>query len=259
MSFALDYQALSAEVAARAAPVPWDSGYLGLPVWDVDTGATPAAALQTALAGFVAGLSGPCLVVTRLPMDDVAGHIALTACGFYPVEATLEPQVGLRFVTPVASRLPEGLHLRPGTMADLVRLTPLAMSAFVSDRFHLDPHLDNAGADARYANWLHHALTSGDTVWVLAEVTTDLACGFFHVRAVDTKTVSLMLAAIDAPRRLVGAGPAMYQLVLDRCKEAGFRFARTKISLANPDALDIYARLGFRLGPAQLTFHRYAG
>lgn len=258
MSFVLDYKPLTDHVPAAAARVPWDSDTFGLDVWDIDPGATPAAALQVALAGFVASRSQPHLLVTRLPIDDVARHAAVTACGFYPVEATLEPQVGLRFVTPIASRMPEGLLVRAGTPADLALLTPLAMSAFVSDRFHLDPYLSKAAADLRYAQWLERALAAAEPVWVLAEVGSDLACGFFHVRAVDTKTVSLMLAAVDAPRRLVGAGPVLYQEVLGRCREAGFRFAKTRISLANPDALDIYARLGFRLGPAQLTFHRYA-
>lgn len=257
MAFALNYQPLDAALPVRVAQVPWDSEALGLDVWDVDAGTTEPTALSPVLANFVAGLTGPSLVVARAPIDDVARHMALTACGFYPVEATLEPQVGLRFVTPVASRLPEGLVVRPGTVADLALLTPLAMSAFVSDRFHLDPNLDNAAADARYAGWLQRALQAGDTVWVLAEAATDRACGFFHVRPVDAKTIGLMLAAVDAPRRLVGAGPALYQQVLERCRDAGFRFARTKISLANPDALDIYAKLGFRLGPAQLTFHRF--
>lgn len=257
MSFALDLRAHPEPGGPLAwARVPWDSDALGLEVFEIRCEGE-ADAVGDALPGLLDELrtEGPQLAVSRVAIGRTALARVLGVNGFHAVESSFELSLPLARRAGQTTRLPRGIALRPAREEDRAAVAAIALEAFHSDRYHLEPSVAPERASARMATWVQRAFDAGEPVFVLADA-GERTLGFFHVRPDADGDVDLSLAAVAADFRRVGLGPLLYSAVLDECHRRGHRAAHTRIAAQNLDVLNLYAHLGFQFLRAWMAFHR---
>ena len=260
MSFQLTFRAVpEPDGPLQVATVPWDSGVLGYPVYELRVDAAAPETIAAPLAAWVASLPPRFLAFSKVPLGTVAVHRVLAAHGFYPVETMIELHLPLTRFARLVANAPRGWRLRPAGPEDAPLLTALAATSFKADRYHQDPQIDSARADQRYASWVEDGLRRGERIYVYENAEKGDVGGFFHVRATDEKTVDLSLAALSPAHQRIGLGFLLYQEVLLDCQRAGYSVATTRISVANVDVLNLFARLGFVFHHPGLTFHLTPG
>jgi GNAT superfamily N-acetyltransferase len=230
-------------------------------LYDLTAEAERWAEVDPALPELLAELARerPHLAQIKIPVAATDLGRVLCANGFYPVETMLALSLPLQRIRRIAERLPAGLVLRDATGADLEALAPIARGAFHADRFHLDARLSAARADERYEIWLRRGFAAGEPVFVLEDTLRRRALGFFHVRALEPGVVDLSLAAVEPAARRLGLGALMYQAVVERVRDLGFRSASTHITVHNTDVLNLFARLGVAFRDPVLCLHRWEG
>ena len=151
---------------------------------------------------------------------------------------------------------------RPTEAADVPALRDIARRAFRTDRFHRDTRFPASAADAVYARWVdtwHADRSSGRFSRVL--LVDGSVAGFFLYEVSDGpseagwRVATLVLDAVDPDVAGRGMGYMMYCDVLDAvCSQASY--ASSTVAVANPAALGLYIRLGFRLtGSGEVTLH----
>ena len=257
MSFALNWRAFPEPDGPLCyAEVPWDSELYGFPFYELRCAPDAAGRLAPHLAAWLRGLrSRPALVYAKIPSQAVAQNQLLCAHGFYPVETMVELSLPLERMVAVTSRPPEHARLRPAAEADLPQLVSAAAGAFRADRLHLDTNLPADKADRRFARWLELGWRAGEPVFVLEDRRSGGLIGFFHVRAVDPRTVDLSLGGLAAAYQRSGLGAVLYQSVLTECRARGYRTAVTRVSINNLDIVNLFARLGFSFRNPVTTLH----
>ena len=259
MSFTLTFESFpQPDGPLRYAYVPWDSELYGFPFYELRCeGIRPeviAQHLPSCLCHLSAGCS--CLVYSRIPSTAVASGRILTENGFYVVETLLEIYLNPARLTPIVQKQSLERQLRPARESDLPQIVAIATSAFSNDRLHLDPNLPRDKADQRYANWVEQGVRTGEPVWIYEDVANGQCLGFFHCRQTALKAIDLSLAAVVREYQGSGIGAEMYQAVLTKYKEQGYRLATTRISVSNLGVLNLYARLaGFLIRGAMVTLH----
>lgn len=237
------------------ARVPWDSDALGLEVFEIRF-EDDAVAVERHLPSLLPQLRG--LVVARVAVGQARVARVLSAHGFYAIETTFELSLPLaRRDSAKPVRFPAGFQLREAVASDREPIVEIARRAFDNDRYHLEPSIASARADARMAGWVERALDEGDPVFVLAD-REGRALGFFHVRPDAEGGLDLSLAAVAPELKRVGLGPLLYAAVLDEGRDRGFRTAYTRIAAQNLDVLNVYAHLGFQFLRSLMCFHRPA-
>lgn len=259
MSFTLDLRPFPGPAAGPLAwaRVPWDSDTLGIEIVEVRIEGDDEAVID-ALPGLLETLDagGRHLAFVRVEIGRTAVAAACTDAGFHPVETSFELSLPLRrraSAPPV--RFPGGLRLRPATADDHAQIVDIARGAFHNDRYHLEPAIDPARADERFALWVQRAFDAGEPVHVLAPEDERVA-GFFHLRPGAGDAVDLSLAALRPDLRGSGLGPLLYAAVLSACHEEGSQTAFTRIAAQNLDVLNVYAQLGFQFLRTWTCLHR---
>lgn len=259
MGFELEYRSLpGSREELRLAPIPWDADPLGVEVFQLAFDSPLDSTLERVLGDWLEDLptTRPTLVWSRIDARRTEDLRALCGLGFYPVETALEAHGDLRELSaPVTD---PRARLRAADADDLVALKAIARSAFWADRYHLDPNVEDAKADERYARWIERGLLDGERVYAWIDSNDEKVLGFAHLRATSTSRVDLSLIALDPRYRRRGLGSAMYQAVFNACAEEGFHDFATQISAANVDALNVLARLGCSFDDIQATMHWFS-
>lgn len=259
MSFDLTFEEPSEVPGLAFARVPWDSEVLGFDVVEVRLREDDPAGAAEALANWLPSLaSSPLLLVyLRTDIANVALGEELAHQGFYPVELTYEISIPLhRLGSVVPGWRPRG-KLRAARRSDLPSLRAIAGSAFQGDRYHLDPHVPSSRADARFDSWITQGTKTGEPIFVYEDPRSSDVLGFVHWRSVE-KNADLSLAAVHPRFQGTGLGASMYEAALLECRTLGHKSATTRISAANLDVVNLFARLGFSFRRARLTWHHFA-
>ncbi len=261
MSFALSFVPFPPPDGPLSwALVPWDTALFGISVYELRLSGSDPTAVNDPLKRWLASIPADQarLICAKLPAGDVAQTQILTRQGFYPVETSLEIALPMARMTPIALRRPASLALRPAGASDLRAIGTVARSAFIADRFHLDPNLPPNPADQRYVEWVERGFREGEPVFVWEDMRNGRTLGFYHIRPTASTVVDLSLAAVDPVYRQSGLGSLMYQAVLEKCYALGFEIAETRISVNNLDVLNLFFRLGFTVRRALNVLHWYA-
>ena len=263
MQFQVEFENFpSPDGPLRHGLVPWDTETFGFPVHEIQIPDDAPAVLDQHLPQLCGHLSRsrPALLVCKVPLASVArpGR-ALARHGFYAVETLIEVHMTLARVRPFAPRLARAVALRLARSEDLPVLVRMAQHSFQKDRFHADPNLAQVKADQRFEDWIRRGMQAQDPVFIVEEPGNSAALGFFHVREATgaQKTVDLSLAAVDPSYQKTGLGVLLYQMVLLECGTKGFKFAESRVSVANGDVLNLFMRMGFSLRNPVVTFHCY--
>jgi len=234
--------------------VPWDSEIFGYPVGQIDqieiTDNGGAVATFREFGNWC-DANRIRLVSARLPSDCLRESMFLEEQGFRFVEMVYSPTVSLREITPKHGALVEISAVQE---ADLPAIQSIAGSAFSTGRFILDWRLDPEASHRRYRAWVQNSFDDPRHA-VLKATVRDAIAGFFIVEELPDRSCYWHLTAVAPEWQGKGIGRELWEGMLGYHKQAGLTQIRTTISAHNAAVVNIYARLGFRFAPPQMTFH----
>ncbi len=240
----MNARALESAITVRRSP--FEESLLGGPVLRLDLG---AGALEFEIDAVVAQgrESGVRLISVRLPSADQPGAAALTKAGFRKIEQLVTWR---RSIMPVPKR---------GHLVDLAReedhaaCIDIGRSAFTTDRYHADPKIPNAIADALKARWIENSLNGRADVALVARDNAGGVAGFNLI--VDTGTDPMIdLIAVAERHRSQGIGRALVVAALDHYRgRAEAMVVGTQSQ--NTASMALYPALGFICFAEQATFH----
>ena len=234
--------------------VPWDSEVFGVPVADLERLELPegpdAARLLDTFDAWCTDHDVR-LVSCRLDHAQLRESMALEELGFRFVEVVYEPRLEL-----------DGAIERPGRDIlveaagpdDADAIEAIAQDAFTTGRFLLDRRLPPELSGARYAYWVRTSLRNPEHVVLAARHQGDLV-GFFIVEPRTDGTVYWHLTAVAPAWQGKGIGGDLWRTMLLRHRSEGADRVATTISGHNLPAINLYARLGFAVRSARMTFH----
>lgn len=239
------------------AHIPWDSRLLDMAVFELKFTIPFSDNLGPVLLSWLQSLVSdkPCLVCTKIPTKLVALALTLVRAGFYPVETLIDLQLPLARFRPIERLHLTNLILRQAQRHDLPEVFKIARSVFATDRFHLDPHIDQKKADSRYVYWIESAFQAGEWIFLLEDVESRRTAGFLHVRPAERGFFDMGLAAVHKDYQNSMAGVWLYQEVLKECQTRGLKVATSRISINNLTPLKLAMRFGSIILGAVATFH----
>ena len=251
MTESLDTQSLSLVWSNS----PWDAAATGYPVWQIESIELrgPGAGEDMRLFDQARDHEGVGLVSCRLSHSRLDLSIFLEDHGFRFIEMLYQPELdlisGWGGSAPIAH-----LRVRLASQADLPATIDMAGSAFVNERFHMDPRLGATFGNLRYQNWVRSSLDHPtQRLYVLEDEQGPLS--FFVTEMLEDGTCYWHLNAIDPRRQGQGLGRLAWLTMLQHAVEEGAIRVRTSIVARNHRVLNLYARLGFRFPPPLMTFH----
>jgi ribosomal protein S18 acetylase RimI-like enzyme len=233
---------------------PWDTAIFGYPVLQItriEVRATDAGHDLSAFDEECAAL-GAGLVSCRLSHDRLRESILLEEHGFRFIEMIFQPEID--FAPNAGIDAGTLLDVEPAGVDELPAVLDIAGSAFRTERFHVDPRLDPALGDLRYCNWVRNSLNHpSQRLYVIRDQSRIVA--FFVTEMQGDGTCYWHLTAVAPDAQGQGYGRRAWRTMLQQARNLGARGVRTSIAARNHRVLNLYARLGFRFPPPQMTFH----
>jgi len=234
--------------------VPWDSEIFEFPVAQISHFKLGQGAQATEmLHEFDAWCAAHDVrfVSCRLDHSQLRESMALEGHGFRFVEMVHGPRLDTFEGIGVPLRAIQVAKASPG---DLEAIEEIAYLAFTTGRFLIDWRLAPELSKRRYATWVRNSVDAPRHTVLKAEIGTDLV-GFFIVEHRPDQSVYWHLTAIAPHWQGKGMGMSLWQTMLIRHRTEGVPVVETTISGHNTPAINLYARLGFSFGSAQMTFH----
>jgi len=234
--------------------VPWDSDIFGFSVAQISKIQIQDPLLALAdLMPFQSWLEREAihLASCRLPHDRLNESMLLEQAGFRFVEMVLHPHLAALQAFPLA---PQGLSVELAENTDLPAIEAIAAHAFGHERFHADPRLDPALADRRYLAWVRNS--HGHPTQRLYKICdgADLVA-FFVTENQPDGLCYWHLNAISPAFQGRGYGKRVWREMLHFHQREGIASIGTTIAARNTPVLNLYASLGFRFQPPEITLH----
>jgi RimJ/RimL family protein N-acetyltransferase len=249
-----DFSLSSTFLRLRAQLVPWDRDAFGFQVAHIqDLEVIDSHGAMNDYANFQAwlDLEKVRIVSSRLPDDQLRESMFLEANGFRFIEMVLHPVLENLQSVDFPS---QDLLIAPAQEADLPSLQDVAEHAFHYERYHIDPRLDRKLGDLRYGRWVKNSL--GHPSQRLLKITDgDRLIALFLVESRSNRAAYWHLTAISPMWQGRGYGHRVWQCVLRYHQSQGCESLMTTISARNVGVLNLYAKLGFRFSPPEMTFH----
>ena len=248
--FMIDTPALLVECAM----VPWDMAAFGFPVAQVEgleirNNLAASADFNQLLAWF--DQFDVRIVSCRLAHHQLRESMFLEAAGFRFVEMVISPRLDDLDEIIVE---PDSIRIEEACVADVPALQAIVQSSFRHERYHIDPRLNRHLADTRYGNWVANTLDHSSQKLLKIHDAARLI-GVFIVERHEGALAYWHLTAIAPEWQGMGYGRRVWKAMVNRHREDGCKSLSTNVSVRNVAVLNLYARLGFRFMPPQMTFH----
>jgi len=240
--------------AVAVAQKPFETEVLGRPVAQIDTVRAwdNPEDLQALATGTVEALAvaGVALVSCRRPETDRTMLLALQRAGMYAVECLITLSKSL-------------LGLDDGGEADTAQpnafdadaCASVAERTFRFDRFHADPLVDDASADALKAAWIRNSvLGRADRVFVVREAGRIIG---FNACMLKGDTAVIDLIGVDPDHQGRGYGRRLTHAALAHYAARGAERLVVGTQSANHASLGLYQRAGFSIEQSALTLHAH--
>ena len=236
--------------------VPWDTAACGFPVAQLTGISVTGDPQPTAAKGWRAFESwrdrmGAGLVSCRLPENQLRESIWLEGAGFRFVEMVMQPETLLARTPGIED---PGLEISAAGPGDLDGIGRIAEQAFVTDRFSLDFRLPPGVSGRRYRQWVE-SVPSHATQRLLKVEENGCLIGFFVVEPLANGTCLWHLTAVAPDYQHQGYGKRIWRAMLARHSREGMDRVLTTIAVRNAPVVNLYAGLGFRFHPPQMTLH----
>lgn len=212
----------------------------------------PDATSVSALREEAAASGERLLAYTQVPAHDVATTAALTASGMIVVDTAITLEAAPEDVPGDA---PVAVEVAGTDLADVVG--QLAGRELRTSRFHLDPWIPDADADALKRAWARNCVLGVRGREVLVVRLDGHVAGFLAVvdAADGARVIDLIATARDARRH--GVGRALVATFAARHRDAPL--LRVGTQAANVRSQAFYAALGFRPAAVHHVLHLHAG
>lgn len=235
---------------------PWDEAACGFPVaqltrfevWEHDP-----TLLHPAWAEFEAWRDAAHvgLVSCRIGANKVREGLWLESAGFRFIEMVLQPTIMLDKGRKEGDSSVEVAIVGPD---DIECVAEIARTAFVTDRFTVDPRLPRCASGKRYQRWVES--TFGHPTQRLHKAQIDgVVAGFFITENASDGSCYWHLTAVAPAFHGRGYGKRIWRAMMDKAKDDGAVKVTTTIAVRNIPVLNLYAGLGFRFGTASSTYH----
>lgn len=234
---------------------PWDRPHFGRPVVQITA---IVCKNDPALTNVVTRLLDACrardvaLVSCRVGVEQVSESMLLERHGFRHIEVVLHPE--LRFGGPAEQPPPSSCESRLATQDDIADLERIAETAFVNERFYVDPRIERSIAASRYVGWMKSALTH-DSQRLHVILYQGQVVGFFVIERRADGVCYWHLNAISPDWHGRGIGRAAWQRMVDVARADGCVAVQTCIAVRNVKVMNLYASLGFRFMNPAMTLH----
>ena len=230
--------------------VPWDSAACGFPVGQITRVPTGT------LSGWDAyeqwrDREGLRLVSCRIDTGRLQAGQLLESKGFRFIEVVLQPSLALEDEAPEAD---PGVRVTTATPQDIPAIAWIAETAFVTDRFSVDPRLPRAIGGIRYRRWVE-ATPAHPTQRLHRVDAGGILAAFFITELHADGTCQWHLTAVDPSLHGRGLGKRIWRTMLTRAHAEGARRIHTVISALNTPVINLYAGLGFRFQAPCTTYH----
>ncbi len=232
-------------------PQPFEAEFLGGPCFRLVTSAEAGAKeIGRAMTGLMARpeIRGAKLITARVPGPDAGTIGALERAGFRRIETLITFERALN-----DSDTPEaGDVVRQARPDDAAACIEIGRSAFHTDRFHADPRIPKAAADALKARWVANDLNGrADAAFVaLAE---GRPAGF-NLCLKRQSVAVIDLIAVDQARRGRGLGAALVAASLAHYAKSA-RTMQVGTQANNAASIALYRRFGFAPIAEAVTLH----
>lgn len=234
--------------------VPWDAEAFGFPVAQIyELEVIDSSLVMESYREFEQWMDagGIRIVSCRLPHDRLRESIFLESRGFRFIEMVLHPTIEKLQSLNIAS---DDLVIVPALESDLPVMRDIAERAFGYERYHVDPRLDPGLGDVRYGRWVTNSLNHPRQC-LLKVMKGGHIVALFIVESGENRSVYWYLTAIAPEWQGRGYGQRVWRAMLRHHQAEGQDSVMTTISARNVAVLNLYAKLGFRFLPPEMTFH----
>lgn len=233
---------------------PWDSELFGFPVLQISQIEVRGPAAEADLSAFEArrDQAQAGLVSCRLSHECLKESMLLEARGFRFIEMVYHPEISE--LQTINLGMPLELTVSRAGDIDLPVVQEIAGHAFHNERFHVDPRLDHAIGDKRYQNWATSSFKHpSQELYCVRDSQRVLA--FFVTEMLADGTCYWHLNAVAPDAQGKGYGALAWRAMMHHARDTGAQRISTCIAARNHRVLNLYARLGFRFSPPEMTFH----
>lgn len=248
--------------------LPWDTGQFGFPAAKIDLLAAPGAYRQSR--------DVQSALLRRILRDAAAQHVRhLTARVDAGSMATIHALEGCRFETidgiqtfafhlgSIPPDCPSDVETRLFRDADLEQVLAISRRAYILDRFHADPALERAQADAIHEEWVRNSCLGITAEAVVVACDGDRVLGY-ETCLVDRGAASSLgmepgsigLVATSEEARGRGVATAATCAALKWFRDQKVELVEVGTQLRNIPASRLYEKCGFRLARVSLTLRR---
>lgn len=233
----------------------WDLPHFGRPVIQITEIACKG---DPALTTVVTRLLEVCrarnvaLVSCRMGVEQLPESMLLERHEFRHIEVVLHPELRLGRSTDKSSQ--SICESRLAGPEDLPKLEQIARTAFVNERFYVDPRISRSIAASRYVGWMKSALTH-DSQRLHAILHQGQVVGFFVIERRADGVCYWHLNAISPDWHGRGIGKAAWQRMVNVAQVDGCVAVQTCIAVRNVKVMNLYASLGFKFTNPAMTLH----
>jgi GNAT superfamily N-acetyltransferase len=197
----------------------------------------------------------------RVDASDLSALHVLEDAGFITVDGILT--IARDLATHKSIEPPQDFQIRLATPDDTERVSDLARTAFIYDRFHADPFISTERANELHATWLRNSCTgkAADAV-MLAEDRTGLLGFMTCALQRDTRKKlgrmvgTVVMAASAEGARGRGVGYATLMAAIDWFREQGCEIVDSGTQVRNIPCLGLFQKCGFRIVGSSISLRR---
>ncbi len=235
----------------------WDTEFFGFPVGRITTDQ-----LTPEIANYVDAWckqnSIACLYFMANSNDSTTIQLVEDR-GFHLVEIRLEIELKLKNWVPMQEpSWDRSLRIREAELNDFPELLDITQGSFLDSRYYVDPGFSKETCDAFYATWVKTSFGKDSELFVVAESDHQLQ-GYVicHPETPDKANMRLDLVAVRQGKRNSGVGKAMFQHVLNWCKQENVQYIWSATQGRNIASQRLFQRAGFLLRSCQLYYHKW--
>jgi ribosomal protein S18 acetylase RimI-like enzyme len=154
---------------------------------------------------------------------------------------------------------PSDLSIRPPQPADHEALLAIAASCFKYSRFHLDPWIPQATADAIKRSWVENYLLGrrGESLWVAERAGRPVAFLCLLAAPGESGTVRIIdLVGVAPAYQGQGVGRSLVDFFITSSYPA-YQLLRVGTQVANIPSVRLYETCGFRLAASTYVLHAH--
>lgn len=184
----------------------------------------------------------------KIPLADIASADALACAGFQYINAQALLQKGQ--AAPFTDNYPQ---IRPSVPEDKVQVWDIAFNAYSFDRFHVDKKLAHK-ADLINASWATNFYSGNRGTDMFVWDDNGTIAGFLLL-IVEEGHFSIDLIAVDKKYMRLGIAQKMISHAEKFFSDCTTFSVVTQME--NTPAIQLYSRLGYRIGEIDGLFHRH--